>query len=536
MKKDKIYINDWLLYKPYKTEDSVDLYYLKVANEIYERITKKKIRLLNLYVNNVQKKMLTCFLLCYFEDIISETNIWFSFKNKYKELYNKTLPFFKIDKKEYIDDEFNKEDIAFLVWYFINLTEDDFFIAPYHDDFVKIANICADIFEKHYEYAPENKRLKKLFTLNKNSNLYKVRAFMKLIFFNSYLLMIDILPREEEERSEVLKLKEEKPLKLAYLREIEELYAFSKKTKLLALDAKEWTSLIIGKSHPLHNDICNISNKITGGFLYKGQDETTVFLEHIASNRLFEMTKESFDHYKELVNDDIVIIGLVKWKNKWWFSGSYTKKSFDADYILDIKNSHRERTSVNFLEIKEIKETLKIGEKAFLKYNNNSLVALIKESELEGFINSFTAFYNSSLKLSKKEKEEAKERVKKDGYFGGKEKKDSFSQFEKGEDIAVVFYNPNSGLEFYFGIDNAFLKPESSYDFKVKEEINRLFISNEYSTELVNYYIKNYKSKVDLLKIKPFSKYLKNIDFLLRFWKSDNYKTTPKQALIGTKN
>ena len=47
--------------------------------------------------------VLSCFLTSYFEDLISETNIWNSFITTHKRLYNKQLPFYNLD--DYFEDE-----------------------------------------------------------------------------------------------------------------------------------------------------------------------------------------------------------------------------------------------------------------------------------------------------------------------------------------------------------------------------------------------------------------------------------------------
>lgn len=174
---------------------------------------------------------------------------------------------------------------------------------------------------------------------------------------------------------------------------------------------------------------------------------------------------------------------------------------------------------------------MKLFEEAFLKFNKNSLVAIMKENQIQNFIDNFIESYHDNLKLTKKEKEQADSNAKKDGFFGGK----NSNNFEKGNDLMVVFCNPKGGLEFYFEIDKAFSITKFSSDIEVQEEITRLLMSDEYSTELVHYFLDKNLSKVKILQEKPFKQYIDNLDFLLRFWKVDNYETIPKQTIIETK-
>ncbi|MCF6295634.1 MAG: DUF3843 family protein [Flavobacteriaceae bacterium] len=537
MKKPRIYINDWLTLKPYTTEGQPDLYYLKICNEVYKNIDDSIKFLLYNYIEEKDIKILCCFLVSYFEDIISETNIWFSFKSKYKELYNKTLPLF-VTEDDYYDDEINHEDIALLVWYFINSIQQDSFISPYNDFIQDIAHTTMQVLEEEYDYAPENKKLKARYILNpKKSSFYEAREFIQTVYFGSYLFYPDITFQEQLESIEIIEenKNEDPQLIESYLRELHETFTFSKRSSLLALKGQDWAGLILGKSHPLYQNIITLSEKITGLFLYKQQNKTSVFLEHIASGMPFEMCKESFDYYNELNNDDILFIGLIKWDNQWWFSGTYVKQEFDADLILDQKNSPDARAKVNFLEDKNTVNTiLKTKEDLFLEYNKGSHVAFMETKKINIFVGSFLKHYNSSLGLSKQESDAAKKRARQDGYFGEDDTTiNVFDSQENENEEAVIFYNPNVGIEIYFDIINAFPDKNNPFFTEIfRDDIIRLLASPDYPIELVHYFLKHYKSKIKLLKEQPFVNYLENLDFLLRFWKKDNYIS--KSSIIFT--
>jgi len=63
----------------------------------------------------------------------------------------------------------------------------------------------------------------------------------------------------------------------------------------------------------------------------------------------------------------------------------------------------------------------------------------------------------------------------------------------------------------------------------------RLLMDPGISTEIVLFCINHCKKKLTILKTSPLKEYLKDIDFLLRFWKKDNYHTTPAITFIGGK-
>ncbi|OEK09861.1 hypothetical protein A8C32_10145 [Flavivirga aquatica] len=538
--KNKIYIKHWLALKPKDYSSNTDFYYLKVANKINANLNPSLNLTLSQFIEKDDILLLSCFITCYFEDIISQTNIWSTYKLAYKNLYNKKLPFYNIDDR-YVDDEINFEDVAFLTWYFLNTIQQDKFINPLNDFILIIARFAMQILEEEYEYAPENKNLKTLFTFkNNDDDFYKSRKFIQLVFFESYLFFTDI---KQQLDYEILDLLEEHRqeneaspgLLMSYIREYTEDYTFNKRSSLLALKAKDWTAQLLGSSHPLYKNITNITDKIFGLFLYKSQNENFVNLEYIASGMRFEMTKKSFDHYEELKKDEIVYIGLVKWKNEWWFSGNFTVSDFDADVILDQKNSADARSKVNSLNNPlEIQEILNVQEKAFLKYNNNTPIAFIKSNEVEKFTSNFMDYYNDSLKLSIKKQKEAKQNTKDDGYFGTE---NTFKDFNSEEQEAIVFFNPKNGIEIYFDIINAF--PDKNNPFYTEEsegDIMHLLISPEYSTEFVYYFINTYKDQLSFFEREPYKSYLEDIDFLLKFWKKDSYFTKSSLIITGKKN
>ena len=106
----RIYIKKWAELKPYDKLAPTDLYYLKLSNEVKKALVEtKESHTLFIYLDPDEVDMLACFLTSYFEDLISETNIWNSFVGMHKRLYGKTLPFY--DLSEYFEDEINVQDI-----------------------------------------------------------------------------------------------------------------------------------------------------------------------------------------------------------------------------------------------------------------------------------------------------------------------------------------------------------------------------------------------------------------------------------------
>lgn len=529
--KNKIYIKHWLALKPEHYSSNTDIYYLKIANKINNNFNTIISLSLSQFLSKDDKAVFCCFLASYFEDIISNLNIWQSFKLMHKELYKKPLPFYDIDQ-DYIDEEINFEDIAFLTWYYLNTIQDNQFISPYNDFILDIATVTMQVLDEEYEYAPENNILKSLYKFeNSDEDFNKTRAFMQFVFFESYLFYTDTKYELDQEYLKTIEEnKEEAPeTVLGYIREITEDFTFNKTSSLLAVNAKDWAKNILGKNHKSYQNISGISQKISGLFLYKKQNPSSVFIEHIASGMPFEMTKKSFDHHERLEEDEILYIGLANYKSEWWFTGNFILQEFDADTILDQKNSAEARTEVNFLEDQnKFKEILNKQEKGFLKFNNGAHFAFLKSGDIEKFVSDYMEFYNNQLAPEPESIENAKQRARDEGYFA------KVSNIEIKDDLVVIFFNPKNGIEIYNDILDAF--PDEKNPFFIEEnskDIMHILLSPKYSTEFVNCFIKTYNSKLSFFKKEPFKSYLNDLDFLLRFWKKDNYKTKSTLVLTG---
>ena len=525
--KEKIYIKQWLDLKPYNSQVPADSYYLKLCNDVKKSfITSDQSFVFKGYLQEDEIDALACFLTSYFEDIISGTNIWNSFIRVYKRLYGRYLPFYETG--EYYEQEINLADISFLIWYFMNTIQLERFIAPFNDFIIEASVKIMDVFENAWEYAPENEFLKTFYSIDeKETDFYKARILIDNLLFKSYLFYPDSLMDLRSSEIEVMEENKNDEHLINLLNENRNNKLHTTYTRLLALKGQQWMAEILGDNHSLSKQYSIISRKISGYFFYKGQDKENVFLEHIASGKKFNLTKKSFDHYDSLTDiDTILFMGIVQWRNEWWFSGVYFQAEFNPDLVLDEKNSISSRSAVSFLDHqnKDIEDMLDKQFKAFKKFNNNQQIAFMNSHKIEKFIEDYIEFFNNSLKLSRKEKDAAKKRAREDGFFGNEKDAVDFS----GEPVdGLVFFNPQKGVEVAFEINSAFPMKDNSFftSEESRNHIMHLFCNEEFSTELVLFCIDNFKDDLKFFKTAEGKMLLDNIDFLLRFWKRGNYFT-----------
>ena len=488
-----------------------------------------------LYLDDAEINMLCCFLVSYFEDVVSGTNIFDTFRKEHKMLNEKPLPFYTT--RTYYEDEINQADVTFLSWYFLNTVQQRDFALPHHKVFPAFAEKVMEIFDREYEYAPENEALKPYYRVDENeTDYYKIRSIVETILLGTYLFYSDTALDLISEEEEIFEAKKNDKHLLPFLQENRDTFYFKTRTRLLALSGKEWVAGIVGKEHPLSSDIRSISQRISGFFLYKGQNAKKIHLEHIASGKKFELNKASFDHHTALNEiDTILFMGIVRWQDQWWFSGIFYLQDFNADLILDEKNSVPSRRQVAFLDFErqETAEILKKQKRAFLGFNKGSHIAFMKTEQLENFITGYNTFYIESLGLNDQEIQDAQKRSKKEGFLKDQTKLDF--DFSKDFEVAIVFFNPKSGIEMAFNCNSAFPASNNPYfnPEESDEDVYYILTSEEISKELADYCLDNFKDKLTFFKNSTNQKLLKDVDFLLRFWKRHNYHTEPQIALTG---
>lgn len=536
-RKKVIFQNDWLNFQPGEKKSKTNIYYQDLCNKVYwtiEDLQKKGDLEYQWDVNEL--KWISIFLTCYFEDIISQAGIFQAFTSKHYELYNKHLPFYEI--KEYYSDEINQEDIKFLLWYFFSVNQSEEFFSPIEPDFEIIAKAVFSIFDNEYETAPENEYLKEFLTISEDeTDFYKVREKIDWLFMRSYLFSfneLELIEQMEEmlETQEKIEPDQIEPV----MRDFRDSIVLNNISNLLALRGNEWLAQLLGEKHKLFRHIANISDKKTSHFLYKGETDSSYLFEHLATDEIFHVSKKSL----ELTSDfeqgkTMVVMSLVRWMDEWWFTGVFSQFNYNADLILDEKNSIKSRSVFQDNTKEQIEATDKQYQQ-FLEFNNGNPIAFIdKGKDLGGFINGFIEYTNEKLELTEKEKKASIERAKKKGYLNAG-KGDTSIPDELKEKPCIVFFNKNSGTEILFGY-NEFIpdKNNPKFDPKAEDASLDLFLSQQCSADLVKYLMQTYpamKSNEEDDDEKWFQCLISDSDFLLRFWKRENYYSKPQISMI----
>jgi hypothetical protein len=186
----KVYLKDWLNYKPYDRHSNEDTQYLEIANKINKVLLKVSFLKNQIHLSEEDIVELSVFLTCYLEDLVSDTNVWNTFISIHKEKYNKHLPFY--NTTNYLEGEVNHIDIKFLIWYFLNLKNLERFLSPFDGYLDYLAEDIFEILNFEFDYVDENERLKDYFTLPPNSDYYQTRRLMQFVLFESNSVQNDL--------------------------------------------------------------------------------------------------------------------------------------------------------------------------------------------------------------------------------------------------------------------------------------------------------------------------------------------------------
>ncbi len=525
----RIYIDEWMNFKPYKNSGKVDMYYLNLCNEVKARILSGSFaKWAEARTGFKDMNMLSCFLVSYFEDLISGTNLWNTFVKKNKELYGKPLPFFPCHT--YYEEEINQEDVCFLIWYCLNCQNDRELLIALDRDIWDVAVEIMKVFEDEWETAPENERLKSSYDIDANEADYFVaREFLDKLFFRSYLFIPDLSYRLAEEEIEILEKDIDAQETRATLINLRDHALHNYASRLLAFRAVDWACELLEENAPIRAAFENMSRRVQGNFLLKDASKKHIYLEHIATGKFIPMSKKSIDRtsYTEEKNT-IIHCGMVRWRDEWWLSGVFAQGPYNVDFVNSDKQSVKSISEFNFLDNNLIKSVhlLRAQEEAFLAFNDGSPIAFMSTNEMKVFTKRFAHFY----------REKAKNKLSFFKRMLFKIRERNFSEIDGDLDVSgyenkgLVFFNPKSGIELAMGVNSAFPLPSNPF---LKEEDSAgefmfLLIDDSISTELVMYCVEHCKDNITFLKEKNGQYLLENIDFVLRFFKKQRYHTTPE--------
>jgi hypothetical protein len=503
--------NDWLKYHPYTQPSSDDHYYLKLCNKLLKaNIDEPLCRDLNWS----EYKQLTCMLVCWFEDVISETNIWHSFTCEHKKLYGKYLPFYDTSD-DYFDDEINKQDIQFLIWHFFSMLNENRLFNPFNLQFRLLAEATFELFETEYETAPPNLRFKGMLAVPDHKDIYGARNIMEFLFFKSYLNQYFAEQKLEEGITQIAnaKMDAERSNMLAYDYRVTLL--LNSVCPILALRSNEQLANMIGECHPRYHEIKSISRRIAATCVVKGNDGVHLDMQHIATGKRINLI---LDTLSPMADKNLIAPGkkrlwanMVQWGDEWALMGTL---AFNENWQ---RNDEIAEEKHLFDPVEPKLEMLDYHEECFKDLSGGESLAYFEnEDQYVEFVHRFRVHIYEKANPGKKFPASARLEVDK-------------------EDIAniVMFFNHHAGTELYPNFIK-YVKDtcNSYYVHGARANMEMLITEDSISARFVQYLVTNGLIDFDQKKAMDDQTILDNLDFLLRYFKQGDYYSEPRITIV----
>ena len=347
----KIYPKKWLELHPYKQTNSVDQYYVGIANEIHKRLYSSTIA--DAFEEEENIRYTSLCLAAWFEDVISQTGIWQAFTAECRKRYGAYLPFYPI-KGDYFPDEINLEDIRFLLWHHIQyLCRGISAINPENPGIEQTAQEIYGLLAEEYETAPENERMQEFLyhSAMGEEDFFHYREILDWFHYQCYFNIENVAQcRDEAERLlDDEKITPEMAETLIYATRTS--LTFKGRRNLLSLTSPEWLALI-GKAHPEHQLWGKVKVRKNSCYLLEKEDDRYLYVKDLCSEDEgeFKITKKSLNlsaiRSRE-VGKSALICELIYFGNAWWQCGMLLENKYNqkmAEYVDDL-TKQKEKTN-----------------------------------------------------------------------------------------------------------------------------------------------------------------------------------------------
>ena len=365
----KIYPKKWLELHPYKQTNSVDQYYVGIANEIHKRLYSSTIA--DAFEEEENIRYTSLCLAAWFEDVISQTGIWQAFTAECRKRYGAYLPFYPI-KGDYFPDEINLEDIRFLLWHHIQyLCRGISAINPENPGIEQTAQEIYGLLAEEYETAPENERMQEFLyhSAMGEEDFFHYREILDWFHYQCYFNIENVAQcRDEAERLlDDEKITPEMAETLIYATRTS--LTFKGRRNLLSLTSPEWLALI-GNAHPEHQLWGKVKVRENSCYLLEKEDDRYLYVKDLCSEDEgeFKITKKSLNlsaiRSRE-VGKSTLICELIYFGNAWWQCGMLLENKYNqkmAEYVDDL-TKQKEKTNEKAAFHDFIKAS---GEKSFV--------------------------------------------------------------------------------------------------------------------------------------------------------------------------
>lgn len=530
----KIYVKDWMRFRPYEQFSKYDKSYTEVANEVLDILMEYESWFKKPTYGIKELKELAVIITSYFEDFINEIGLWKAFVSFNKKELGYYLPFYPMD--EYDPEYLNPEDFSFLIWHYMSWKEDVWY-GPDAPNYLDLGQDLYNFLEPQVEDVPTTNFYKKFFTLSTDDNFFVVKKKIRWLAMDSYITGPEFSKQLEEKIEEFL---EENPDYKApdlfgqILYAFQDDYIYDKRSALSALSALDWFREVAICSSQMKENLSNLHKRLMSGFLYKGASGNYHVFEHVQTQRKFEVVKQSFSSMAGIKPGFYCILTLIQWNGEWWMTG--TVMSGGELPPAELERIKKDWSGVPFYIYTEeqqnrIWEDVKNMEAHFLDFFGERVVVFKDHKELEAAMKASNEVYNAKYATGELSEERKKELKEKYGISG--DEVDMNFGFEEGEGVGTAFV-PGEGMIIESSTPRVIqLLNSDELDREHKRELfDRLvFDLHPLSAEflLKNYPTKNVVFPISVSKVDA----IREFKFIKRYHNPNEFAPpVPKQRLV----
>lgn len=522
-----IYLNDWSNYKPFQISSPTDTYYLKVSNQILKKLLSEK--LVCAPFSKETMKILSIVATCYLEDVVSNFNIFNSFREKHKELYGKNFPFYF--EEDYIESEVNFSDVQFLVWYVLTIQEwkeqgEEILVSHESNRLILCSKMIYKIIEEEFEFVPENENFYKI-NEHFNEDTGIIRGFCWEIAKTNYLYGIGFNRNYAVLQQNLKAFKNHESYAiLAYQQEVE--FGMKSRSNLLAMDIFEITGRILGKTTPFYEAITAIDpdKYYFTSFKFLKIENGFISLEHISTKKRIKLIEKSFPQTEILTISNCMNIGVVKTIDGWSFCGISSVTTLDSKQIEKICDDEK-MTVFDFDEDDKTKNLSQLQEQStfFKKLHKQSFVIVPKNEVGNFYYNYHNEYYKKFAPI------DLLDAIKKEKCNNVLNEMKAFEV--DAENDACFYFNPKAGFEIYNDLGECLPINNNPYFKEVKtQDVDDLILNDFYSTEFFNEVVDLYFEKGVYAQNVEFTFTRNEFDFLKRFYSNESYKTKSRLKIL----
>lgn len=321
-KKEQIVIQHWLAYKPYKTHDSYDKFYISCANEVLE-ILKDYIGFWTYEeINFDLQKTLAILLTSRFEDFISEIGLWQAFIQHNQRSFGYYLPFY--DMSNYDATYLNPADFSYQIWHQLSFDQEEFYMAPDKKEIIEMGQRIYELLEAKIDIAPATNFYQEYFTFFNDVGLIGIKDALVFLCESSYLLggghFAPTLATELEKQME--DFASHPMMGAVSFMLIQNEYLYNHASCWGGLSAREWLLAVCTTSEEVRKKIAGVWQNVTTVFNFLGVDDDYYYYQHRITKAKFNVVKDSFNLPKEAEGMKYHLQTLVKWGDEWLMSGA----------------------------------------------------------------------------------------------------------------------------------------------------------------------------------------------------------------------